>query len=67
MQCPSSLVGKDIELDAGSHQFKSYLTAVYVCILEGPLWCHCDLGCCSQTVVFIKAAAKPRFFLGDEC
>ena len=28
--------------------------------LAAPLWC--DLGCCSQTVVIIKAAAKPRLY-----
>ena len=52
----SSLVGKDIELDAVDRQFEQYLTAGSVCIL--PL--RCDLGCCSITVVVINAAAKSR-------
>ena len=57
MSCP---VGKDILLDAVGRQFEPYLTARCVCMLEAPLWC--DLGCCSRTVVVIKAAANPRLY-----
>ena len=54
----SSLVGLDIKLDAVGRQFEPYLDAGCVCMLLAPLWC--DLGCCSRTVVVIKAAANPR-------
>ena len=54
----SSLVGKDIELDAVGRQFEPYLAAGCACMLAGPVWC--DLRCCFQAVVVIKAAAKTR-------
>ena len=38
-------------------QFESYLTAGCVCMLVAPLWC--ELGCCSRTVMVVKAAANP--------
>ena len=44
----SSLVGKDIEVDAVSLQFAPY----HLTTVVAPLWC--DLGCCSWTVVVIK-------------
>ena len=56
----SSLVGKDTELDAIGRPFEPYLTAgCLVCMLVSALWR--DLGCCSRTVVVLKATVKTRF------
>ena len=61
----SLVVFEDIDLDAVSRQFESYLTiAGSVCMLVAPLWC--DLVCGSRTVAIQvishgKAAAKPAF------
>ena len=52
----SSLVVKDIALDAVCLQFEPYLAAGCVWMLVVSLWC--DQGCCSQTVVVITAAAR---------
>ena len=56
----SSLVGKDIELDAVGRKFEPYLTAGCVYMPVAPLWS--DLGCCSQAVVVFKAAAKTSLY-----
>ena len=54
----SSIVSKNIELDAVGSKFEAYLTAGCIWMRLAPLWC--DLGCCSRTVAIIKAVVKPR-------
>ena len=51
----SGLVGIDIELDDSVGSLNPTLPqGAFVCMLVKPLWC--DLGCCSRTVEFVKAA-----------
>ena len=55
MDTMSSLVGKDIELDAVGRQLASYLTIGCVCMLMAPLWCDQE---CGVSRDFHQVAAK---------